>query len=192
MCYTFEKGGFFMIYKQPIQLKDGGECLLRHPTAQDAKSILHHLVVTSGETDFMLRYPDEIKMTIQMEESYLTKVEKDPRSLMICAEVDGKIVANGGIDPVGSCDRGKHRAVFGVSIQKAYWGLGIGSAITRALINKAKEMGYEQLELEVVASNERGIALYKKLGFEAYGLRKKSFKYRDGHYEDEYLMSLNL
>ena len=53
-------------------------------------------------------------------------------------------------------------------------------------------MGYEQLELEVVSSNERGIALYKKLGFEAYGLRKKSFKYRDGHYEDEYLMSLNL
>ena len=180
------------MYKQCIQLKDERECLLRHPTAQDAESILHHLVVTSGETDFMLHYPDEIKMTKQMEESYLAKIEKDPKSLMICAEVDGKIVANGGIDPVGNCDRGRHRAVFGVSIQKAYWGLGIGSAITRALILKAKEMGYEQLELEVVASNERGIALYKKLGFEAYGLRKKSFKYRDGHYEDEYLMSLSL
>ena len=180
------------MYKQCIQLKDERECLLRHPTAQDAESILHHLVVTSGETDFMLRYPDEIKMTIQMEESYLAKIEKDPRSLMICAEMDGKIVANGGIDPVGNCDRGRHRAVFGVSIQKAYWGVGIGSAITRALILKAKEMGYEQLELEVVASNERGISLHKKLGFEAYGLRKKSFRYRDRLYEDDYLMSLSL
>ncbi|WP_041139960.1 GNAT family N-acetyltransferase [Beduini massiliensis] len=181
-----------MIYRQSIYLKDGRECLLRHPTSKDAESILRHLVMTSAETDFMLRYPDEIKMTQEMEERYLAKVEKDHRSLMICAVVDGVIVANGGIDPVGNCDRGKHRAVFGVSIQKAYWGLGIGSAITQALVDKAKEMGYEQLELEVVASNERGLALYKKIGFEVYGLRKKSFKYRDGHYEDEYLMSLNL
>lgn len=181
-----------MIYKQEIQLKDGRCCLLRHPTAQDAESILHHLVVTSGETDFMLRYPDEIKMTKQMEENYLSKVENDPRSLMICAIVDEKIVANGGINPVGHCDRGKHRAIFGVSIQKDYWGLGIGKAITQALIFKAREMRYEQLELEVVANNKRGITLYKKLGFEVYGLRKKSFKYRDGHYEDEYLMSLFL
>ena len=42
------------------------------------------------------------------------------------------------------------------------------------------EKAYEQLELEVVAENERAIALYNKFGFELYGTRENTFKYRDG------------
>ena len=52
--------------------------------------------------------------------------------------------------------------------------------------------GYEQAELEVVASNENAIALYKMLGFSIYGERKHSMKYRDGSYADEYLMMKTL
>lgn len=61
-----------------------------------------------------------------------------------------------------------------------------------AVIESAKIAGYEQLELEVVADNKRGIALYQKFGFQIYGTREKSFRYRDGSYAAEHLMLLKL
>ena len=45
--------------------------------------------------------------------------------------------------------------------RKEYWGLGIGSLLLSAIISGAREMNYEQIELEVVCENEKAIALYK-------------------------------
>ena len=52
----------------------------------------------------------------------------------------------------------------------------------------AKEKGIEQLELEVVADNDRAIALYKKIGFEKMGTFPHNMKYKDGKYADAYWM----
>ncbi len=43
-------------------------------------------------------------------------------------------------------------------------GMGIGRKMLELLCEIAKEKGIEQLELEVVADNDRAIALYKKIG----------------------------
>lgn len=40
-----------------------------------------------------------------------------------------------------------HRAEFGISIAKEFWGLGIGQALTAACIDCARKAGYAQLEL---------------------------------------------
>lgn len=45
-----------------------------------------------------------------------------------------------------------------------------------------------QLELEVVADNDRAIALYKKIGFEKMGTFPHNMKYKDGTYADAYWM----
>ena len=37
------------------------------------------------------------------------------------------------------------------------------------ILTIAKKAGYEQAELEVIATNEYAINLYRKLGFEEYG-----------------------
>ena len=58
----------------------------------------------------------------------------------------------------------------------------------RYLIKIAKEKGIEQLELEVVADNDRAIALYKKIGFEKMGTFPHNMKYKDGTYADAYWM----
>ena len=52
----------------------------------------------------------------------------------------------------------------------------------------AKEMGYEQVELEVVDGNERAKSLYKRFGFQETGKNYRSLKYDDGSYRDEYRM----
>lgn len=44
------------------------------------------------------------------------------------------------------------------------------------------------MELAVISTNERALALYHKMGFEKFGKCVKGFKYKDGTYADEYLM----
>lgn len=51
-----------------------------------------------------------------------------------------------------------------------------------AEVDVAKQLGYEQAELEVISDNVGAIALYKKLGFEKYGCFPDSMKYSDGRY----------
>ena len=60
------------------------------------------------------------------------------------------------------------------------------------MLHITKANNYEQVELEVVESNERGIRLYKKMGFEVYGKRPCAMRYKDGSYISEILMYKSL
>lgn len=181
-----------MKYHKELVLKNGQRCLLRHPVAADAQRILDHVILTSGETENMARYADEFTMTEPQEALYLSELEASGDAIMISAELEGEIVANAGFNPVAKLDRCRHRAELGISIRRSCWGLGIGTAIMQALIETAREAGYEQLELDVVETNARALALYEKMGFQSYGLRENSFKYRDGHTAALRLMLLPL
>lgn len=59
-------------------------------------------------------------------------------------------------------------------------------------LERAKEAGYEQAELEVIAGNERAISLYKQLGFEEFGVFPDNIKYKDGSYADAVWMMKKL
>ncbi len=182
-----------MLYdNNTIILKNGLACTLRSPCGKDASAILKHLRLTSGQTDYMMRYPDEIKMTEENEAAYLENIANSDDSIMICAEIDGEIVANAGFNPIARLDKCRHRAEFGISIQKDFWGIGIGSWILSAIISLAGSAGYKQLELDVVSSNIRGISLYEKYGFKNFGKNEKAFRLRDGSYQTTIMMSLEL
>lgn len=62
-----------------------------------------------------------------------------------------------------------------------YRGMGYGTKLLKAVLEKAKEFGLEKVELSVYTSNLPAIALYKKLGFEEEGLMKK-YRKLDGKY----------
>lgn len=182
-----------MRYKEKqIVLKNGVECILRSTVPEDAEATLFHLRQTSGETDFISRYPEEITLTIEEEEAFLEKVRTDSKSLMICAVVDGKIVANAPFNCVLDTSKYRHRADLGIAVQQEYWNQGIGSAMITELIKEAQKAGYEQLELEVDCGNEQAVKLYRKLGFRTYGTRERTFKLKDGNYSSFYLMLLPL
>ncbi|SMC72471.1 GNAT family N-acetyltransferase [Papillibacter cinnamivorans] len=175
-----------------VKLKDGRPCLLKSPAEEDAEEMIVHLRQTSGETDFMARYEDEIRITPDEEKRYLSGLLADPRSLLITALIDGRVAAAAGFNPVSPNEKYRHRAVFGISVKKAYWGLGVGSSVLEAVIEAAKAAGYGQLELEVVSDNERAVALYQKHGFIIYGTRERSFLLRDGSCRAEHLLLLKL
>lgn len=181
-----------ILEEKHIILKNGMDCIMRSPEPADAQATLLHLRQTSAETDFISRYPEEVTLTVEEEEAFLEKYQDDPKCLMIVALVDGKIVASGGLSCVMDLKKYRHRAEFGISVQKGYWNQGVGTGILGELIKEAEKAGYDQLELEVDCGNEQAVRLYQKLGFRIYGTRERTFKFKDGNYSSFYLMLLPL
>ncbi len=181
-----------MKYYREILLKDGRPCILRNGTGSDATEIYRSFNLTHGETEFLLSYPDENSFDIPQEERFLTEKEQGEREIELCAVLEGRIVGTAGIEAVGTKDKVTHRASFGISIEKAFWGLGIGLALTQACIECARAAGYSQLELDVVGTNERAISLYKGIGFVEYGRNPRGFRTRGGVWQTLILMRLEL
>ena len=77
-------------------------------------------------------------------------------------------------------------------MDRAYWGLGVGRALTKACIECARAAGYVQLELEAVAENKAALALYKSVGFAEYGRNPKGFRSRLTGWQELVLMRLEL
>lgn len=61
-----------------------------------------------------------------------------------------------------------------------------------ACIECAKKAGYLQLELDVVADNDRAIALYKSAGFREYGRNPRGFQSRTAGFQEVVYMRLEL
>ena len=123
-------------------------------------------------------------MTAEQEREYLRKKAESDNEIEILAEINGMIAGLAGIGVVGDKDKIRHRADFGISIDKTYWNLGIGTALTDSCIECAKNAGYEQIELNVVAENEAAVAGYKKAGFQEFGRDPRGFKSRLTGYQE--------
>ena len=181
-----------MKYNQKVILKNGQEALLRSGEAPDAGAVLENFNTTHEETDFLLSYPDEKGFNEELEEAFLKRKADSENEVEIVAFVDGKVAGTAGIDAVGTRYKVKHRAKFGIALSKEYWGLGLGRALTEACIACAKEAGYTQLELDVVAENESALALYRKVGFVEYGRNPRGFLSRISGYQELVYMRLEL
>ena len=181
-----------MKYYKEIQLKDGRTLILRNADGSDGERVLNNFIETHGESDNLLTYPEECTLTPEKEGAYLAAKAEREREVEIVAILEGKVIGTAGVDPVGRGMKISHRAEFGVSILKAYWGLGIGRALSGASIECAKRAGYSQLELQVVSDNLRAIALYRDLGFNEYGRNPRGFRTKDGSWQQLVLMRMEL
>ena len=68
--------------------------------------------------------------------------------------IDNKLVANGTIYCMRENMKTRHRAGYGIAVLKDYWDLGIGHMLTKCCLDYAKKLGYEQVELQVVADKK--------------------------------------
>ena len=166
---------------------NGHELILRNAVEDDAKMLIEYLKVTNGETRFLIKEPEEITITVEQEKAFIQRQNEADGNIMLLGFLDGQFVGNCALNGYGRV-RLRHRVSLGIALYQKYTGMGIGKAMMETAIRLAKEMGYEQLELEVVADNERAIALYKKMGFEICGTTPRAMKYKDGTYADEHTM----
>ena len=181
-----------MKYTKTFILRDGRTCILRNGTEQDGQALLDIYKSTHAQTDYLLSYPDESTMTAEQEAQFLKERSESENEIEMLAVTDGIVVGSAGVSCVGKKDKVKHRAEFGISVDKAYWGLGIGRALMEACIACARGVGFVQLELEVVAENEKALSLYESIGFEEYGRNPKGFHSRLSGWQELVLMRLDL
>ncbi len=181
-----------MKYRNEITIKNGQKCIIRNGTFEDGPEVSTFFTTTHGETDYLLSYPEESTRDDEKQSNYLKETTESDREIELLAIVDGKVVGMAGFNAIGSKYKVRHRAEFGITVSKNYWGQGIGKAIMNACIECAKEAGYIQLELDVVADNTRAIELYKKLGFIEFGRNPKGFQSKYSGFQELVYMRLEL
>lgn len=142
-----------------------------------------------GESDFQVTEPDEFTMTVDDEIAWINKLNCSETSLALVAEINGYVV--GLIDFHGNSKRRRlsHSGAFGMSVLQEYRDQGIGSVLIESLLAWAKECKLvEKVSLAVLATNQRAIFVYKKLGFIEEGRRIREVKIGPGKYVDDILM----
>ncbi len=181
-----------IIETKTITLKDGRTAVLRAPCEADAAPMVDWLRQTAGETDFILRVPEEVTMTEEQEAAFFHRLNASPYDMMIVCEVDGELAGNCHLSFHNKI-KTQHRCSVAIGLTQKFWNLGIGTAMFREMIRVAKEQpGMLQMELEFIEGNSRARALYEKMGFRIVGYRPNGIRLQDGTLLNEYLMVLPL
>lgn len=163
------------------------DVFIRPVALEDAKEI-NDLRRMTGVMENILGLPSE---TVQDSMNYLQRLDGGSHQFVaVVMENDsvGMVVGTVGlqVDPI---PRKSHCASLGIMVHKEYQGMGIGKKLMEAVIDLADNwLMLKRLELEVFVDNEKAIALYKQMGFEKEGIRRKA-AIRNGIYADELIMS---
>ncbi len=171
-----------------ITLKNGTEAMIVPPDPERAEEMLAFLRDVSSETEFISRTAEEVYETVEIERGKLENLNASEQMMMLVCMVNGRIAGNCHLH-FNHRIKMRHRVSLGIAIRKEYWNLGIGTALFREMIRVAREKGVRQMELEMIDGNERGLALYTKMGFAVTGRRPDAFLMSDGTYRDEILMT---
>ena len=170
-------------------LKDGRHALIRSPRDEDIQGMLDYLYVSAGETEFILRYPEECsKYTAEGEKALFDRVNSSDNEAMLVCLVDGKVAGNCQIAWKGGM-KTRHRASVAIALLKEYWNQGIGTRLFQEMIRIAEDNpNILQMELDFVEGNTRARALYEKMGFRINGVRPNAIRLKDGTLLNEYSM----
>lgn len=171
-----------------IILKNGKKAALRNAVPEDALEMAELQKKISGETDFLMRYPEEcVDMDEEGERNFLKERQDSNDSLILVCEIDGKISGSIALKREAHI-KTKHRGSIGIGVLKKYWNMGIGTLFVEEIIKISEDLGIKQLELGVFEGNERGRALYRKMGFVQAGYLPDAVCLKDGRMLKEYTM----
>jgi RimJ/RimL family protein N-acetyltransferase len=179
-----------MVFKDiKFILKNGQEAILRSPKEEDIESTLEYLKISAGETNYILRYPEECeKYTVETEKALFDQKNASTNEMMIMCIVDNKVVGNCEINFLKGI-KTKHRAKVAIALISDFWNQGIGTKMFEEMLHIAeKNPNIMQVELEFVEGNTRARHLYEKMGFRIAGMRPNAIRLKDGTLLNEYIM----
>ena len=129
--------------EKTIVLKDGRRAVLRSARPGDSAEMVALRKTTAGESEFLLRYPEECTMDAVGEAAFLDGVLSSAEQVMPCCFVEGKMAGN---DMLTMNSRLKtcHRGSVAIGLLREYWGLGIGTALLEALEHMGGGGGYHE------------------------------------------------
>lgn len=160
---------------------------LRRIQEEDAQRFLTLCRQLDDETHFMLLEPGERTTTVDQQRERIRRVLAQANQTILVAEADGELV--GYISGMGGDYRRNWRTVhIVIGILQRYSGQGVGKRMFMALEEWAVQQGMHRLELTVMTHNQRGIALYQRMGFQVEGVKRDDL-FVDGGYIDQYMMA---
>lgn len=175
-----------LVHNIRFHVKDGREALLRSLREDDVLDMLEYLIKTCGETDFLIRYPEECcAISPEQERQFVEQINLSDNQAMIGCFIARRLVGTCSITFMNRI-KTRHRAVIGISVLKEYWGLGIGTKMMEELIRMAEKQEYvTQMELDFIEGNTRAQRLYEKMGFRITGAHPDAIRLKDGTTRNE-------
>jgi L-phenylalanine/L-methionine N-acetyltransferase len=156
--------------------RDGRSGLVRVARPRDAKACLAIVWEATQERPRTLMTSPEEFWTPRGWRKHRRDWTADGVTLV--AEVDGRIAANLGCER-GRRPRERHLCEFGVTVGRAYRGIGVGRSMLEALEVWARDVGVEKIMLRVFDGNARARALYEKLGYVHEGVDRAAVRFPD-------------
>lgn len=142
-------------------------------------------VRAAGEDDIpALAVLEQLCFSSPWSEKALHDTLDSPFAGLFCAELDGAVIAYGGLYLLGD-----DADITNIATHPDYRRRGAAAAVLEVLIAYAEEHGMQAMHLEVRASNVPAITLYERFGFAVDGIRKNYYK---NPTENAVLMTLSL
>ncbi len=158
------------------------ELTVRDARAEDAAAIA--TIYNQGIFDRIATLETEERTP---EERIAWLAARGPRHPVLVTERDGMVVGWGSLNQFNPRKAYDYVADFSVYVERAWRGKGVGSALLRALIARAKQLGYHKMVLSAFPWNALGMALYEKHGFRTVGIYKEQ-GLLDGQWVDTIIM----
>ncbi|HEX2875338.1 MAG TPA: GNAT family protein [Polyangiaceae bacterium] len=166
-----------------VALKGGQHALIERATEADAPRLIEYLEQAAGETDFLSFGAGEVGLTVEQEAALVRRLHGEDAGVMLKASIDGEIVGLSTLIRLPR-PRVRHCGSFGLSVLRKHWALGLGRAISEAVVLEARQLGLTRIELRVRHDNPRAISLYETLGFEVEGRLRGAFMVGGVAYDD--------
>ena len=174
-----------------VNLKDGSQVLLRPETSSDLEMVWGMYSTLSNESRRSLP-SDYTRETIDKWFKYLNYDYSLPIVAIVEEKSRQRIVGTATLQffqqPINT-----HKAEFAIVIHDDYQNRGLGTLLTKHMINIALGKGLKKVFLVVLAENQRAIRLYEKLGFKIEGkLLREHYHTLMKEYVDAYRMAILL
>jgi len=191
--------------ERTVRMKDGRTALIRLARLEDMPDVMEMdravLLDGRGSVRTADELVDDLASFTEKHRAYIDGNKSGVGGCWLVAEVEGRVVAGGTIHRLQP-GRVRHNAQIGLGVHPEYQGLGLGRAIMVGLLDWARLHSaptgratlppIRRVMLNVMANNERAIALYTSLGFRIIGTRTRFIRFEDGSECNDHEMELLL
>lgn len=165
----------------PVTLRDQRQAVIR-PLRRDDAAALAAFYARVPREDFRFYCPHRL----DEEHARSNAADADsPLQVVLVLEVDSRI---GGYAWYRWARPESSVSMFGICVDRDYQNAGAGRLLIQRLLDIARHVGPPVMELTVQEANPRGVALYRKMGFEIIARQMRAENYMGWPAEPEYKM----
>ncbi len=139
---------------------------IRGVEERDAEAMMGYMQrLTNEPHNNITTDPGQWRMTVEEERAFLARRKEDgDKGVMVVATMGEEVVGAANLERGGKATN-RHAGSLGISVDAAWRGKGIGTALMEHLLAGAREQGLVRIELRVFTRNPVARRLYEKFGF---------------------------